>query len=249
MNLQEYISSGIIESYVLGFASEKEKQEFERMLKKHPELVQLRDQFEVSLEKEAFANAIQPPAHLKETILSRINEESKSNAKVVTIYPPKVKRRISGKTWAVAASIILAIGCGFMVYTFYMTNRKLKGEIAQSKENIEKLEHNNKLVREAIVPPDLIVKPAKIDAPTQEIPPLFEVFWDSTNTDVYVIIKNLKALPVGQRYELWSLSKDKKESMGLFDAPQKEDKLILKVDDVQQAESFAITIYNPNPQQ
>jgi anti-sigma-K factor RskA len=247
VNLQEYIASGIIESYVLGFASEKEKAEFERLLRKHPELVQVMENFELSLEKEALANAIEPPAHLKEKILTSIQEEgTKPAAKVVTIYPQKATRRISSKAWAVAASIILLLGCAYMVYTFYTVNQQLKKDIAQSKDNLEKLEEKKRLIEETIVPPSYQAKPAKVAVPQQEIPPVFEVFWDSTSAHVYLIIKHLKQLPVGQRYELWAVTKGKKESLGIFDPPPPEDdKLIIKMDNVQEAESFAITIFDP----
>ena len=72
MNLQEYISSGIIESYVLGMASDKERLEFERLAKKYPELIMIRNDFELSLEHEALVNAVAPPAYVKEEIFARI---------------------------------------------------------------------------------------------------------------------------------------------------------------------------------
>jgi anti-sigma-K factor RskA len=245
VNLQEYIASGIVESYVLGFASGKEKEEFERLLKQHPELVQVMEKFELSLEREAMANAITPPADLKEKILARIKEGAdKQAAKVVTIYPQKATRTISGKAWAVAASIILLLGCAFMVYKFYTVNQQLKKDIAESKNTLEKLEDKKRLIEEQIVPPEYQAKPAKVAVPQQEIPPVFEVFWDSTSTHVYLIIKHLKQLPVGQRYELWAVTKGKKESLGIFEPP-KDDKLIIKMNNVQEAESFAITIFNP----
>ncbi|HYM92945.1 MAG TPA: hypothetical protein VET23_02325, partial [Chitinophagaceae bacterium] len=62
MNVQEYISSGIIESYVLGLASAEERKEFEIMCEQHPEVLQARIAFEQSLEKQAMENAVDPPA-------------------------------------------------------------------------------------------------------------------------------------------------------------------------------------------
>ena len=62
MNIKEYISSGIIESYVLGLASEQERAEFEQICLQYPELVAARNEFEEALEKQAFEHAIAPPA-------------------------------------------------------------------------------------------------------------------------------------------------------------------------------------------
>ena len=72
MNIQEYISSGIVESYVLGLAEEAEQSEFERMCDAHIEVRRARVAFEEALEREALANAIPPPKSLKSKIFSEI---------------------------------------------------------------------------------------------------------------------------------------------------------------------------------
>ena len=61
MNLKEYIASGIIESYVMGLASEAERAEFEQMCAQYPELVAERRKFEESLEAYTSEQAIRPP--------------------------------------------------------------------------------------------------------------------------------------------------------------------------------------------
>ncbi|HSS98730.1 MAG TPA: hypothetical protein VLK33_16965 [Terriglobales bacterium] len=48
MNIKEYISSGIIESYVLGLASSEEVAEFEKLCTEYPELVAARTSFEIA---------------------------------------------------------------------------------------------------------------------------------------------------------------------------------------------------------
>ena len=49
MNLKDYIAIGIIESYVMGLATESERAEFEQMCAQHPELVAERRKFDESL--------------------------------------------------------------------------------------------------------------------------------------------------------------------------------------------------------
>ena len=61
MNVQEYISSGIVESYVLGLASDEERKEFEQMCVQYPDVLAARNGFELVLEKKAMENAIIPP--------------------------------------------------------------------------------------------------------------------------------------------------------------------------------------------
>jgi anti-sigma-K factor RskA len=80
VNIQEYISSGIIESYVLGLADPEERREFERLAEQHPELREARIAFEVSLENNMQLGSITPPAHIKSKIFSEIGMESHKTA-------------------------------------------------------------------------------------------------------------------------------------------------------------------------
>ena len=75
MNIQEYISSGIIESYVLGLADPEERKEFERLMQEHPELHEARNAFEISLENNLQFGSLTPPAHIKSKLFSSIDME------------------------------------------------------------------------------------------------------------------------------------------------------------------------------
>ncbi|HEY8893428.1 MAG TPA: hypothetical protein VIM79_01390, partial [Niastella sp.] len=72
MNIQEYISSGIVESYVLGLADEAERADFEQMCALHPEVRAAREAFEIQLEQQVMAGAVAPSENLRETILHQI---------------------------------------------------------------------------------------------------------------------------------------------------------------------------------
>jgi hypothetical protein len=146
----------------------------------------------------------------------------------------------------IAASVILLLGCSYFAYTLYTKNQQLQKDIAKAKSNVDRLEEKTQLIAEKIVPSNYQVKPAKVMMPAQDIPPAFEVFWDSTSSNVYLIVKHLKQLPVGQRYELWSIIKGKHQSLGVFDPPV-DDKLIIKMNNVKEADSFAITILEAKP--
>ena len=61
MNIKEYISSGVVESYVLGLLTAQEKFEFEQYCEAYPELREARDSFELAIEKQSMKNAV-PPA-------------------------------------------------------------------------------------------------------------------------------------------------------------------------------------------
>lgn len=76
MNVQEYISSGIVESYVLGLAGAAEREEFEKMCDLYPEVRAARDAFEASFEEQAMRSELKPPQNLKSKIFSNIELEA-----------------------------------------------------------------------------------------------------------------------------------------------------------------------------
>jgi len=66
------------------------------------------------------------------------------------------------------------------------------------------------------------------------------IYWDSTSTSVFLVVKNMPKLPSDQQYQLWALIDGKPKDLGVFDAS--EDKVILKMKNTQKAQAFAITI-------
>ena len=94
MDIKEYISSGIIESYVLGLASWEEAEEFEKMCAAHSEVRNARELFEQQLEQNTISLGVLPP-----------NKIEKS--KQIEISPSLWK-------YAAAASIILLLGSGIL---------------------------------------------------------------------------------------------------------------------------------------
>jgi hypothetical protein len=75
VNVKEYISSGVIESYVLGLATGAEREEFEQMCKQYPEIAEARTAFELALEEQLLQDAPAPPAFLKDKIQQAITNE------------------------------------------------------------------------------------------------------------------------------------------------------------------------------
>ncbi len=78
MNLQEYISSGIIESYVLNQLTEEERTEFESMAAKYPEIKAEIRAIEEVLVSYAMAHSKPPPVDLKQQIFAKIQQSQNS---------------------------------------------------------------------------------------------------------------------------------------------------------------------------
>lgn len=245
MNIREYTASGIIESYVLGLASEEEKAEFERYCAIYPELQKEKTRFELSLEQTAFENTVEPPAEQKAKLFDAIKQQESIPATTKVVWMDTAKKqpvqKISSMRWAIAASVILLAGCGLFIISLYKKNQELLTEIAQSKKTIDKLDEKTQQIEESFVPGDATLKQAKVVLPQQAIKATVNVYWDSTTADVYLVIRNLLTLQPKEKYNVWSVTKGNYKSLGLFDTPA-SDKLVLKINNARDADSFAITI-------
>lgn len=247
MNIQEYISSGIIESYVLGLASPEERAEFEQMCNKYPELVEARNNFELAIEEQARKNASTPPPEVKDKVWDAIRKSSSFNtSRIITMEP--TTRRSSGWGWLAAASIILFLIAGYFAFTFYNQTKELKTSNTDLQARVKRTDSIlNKLAEEEKVMKDPNVTVVNLAALKQSNnPPAASVYWDSTSSNVYLLIKNMPQLATDKQYQLWSIidsaGKLKPTSLGLFDGGNQ--KIMLRMDKAQKADAFAITIEN-----
>jgi len=259
VNIQEYISSGIIESYVLGLASAEERIEFEQMCAQYPELVEARNNFELAVEAQARRNASFPPADLKEKIWAAIKETDSSNTpKIITMEP--TTRRSSGWGWVAAASIILFLVAGYFAFTYYNQTKELKNSNDELRARVDRTDSVlNKMAEEQKIMSDPNVTVVNMVGTQKGSPSSANIYWDSTSANVYLIVKNMPKLPSDKQYQLWSIINGQNgqlqpNSLGLFDIGQ-DQKVILKMSNVKKADAFAITIENrgntggPNLQQ
>jgi anti-sigma-K factor RskA len=248
VNIQEYISSGIIESYVMGLASPEERVEFEKMCGLYPELVEARNSFELAIEKQAFQNSVLPPAGSKEKTWSAIQQSANKNTSKVISMETR-RSRSSGLRWFAAASVILFLLTAYLAYSFYNKNRELQARIDRNDSLITRMTESAK-INDSLInkmtqgekmmhdPNVMVVNMVGLKGSSSSA----NVYWDSTSTDVYMVVKNMPKLPSDKQYQLWALIGNKPVDLGLFDLPQSN--VILKMKNTQSADAFAITIEN-----
>jgi mannose-6-phosphate isomerase-like protein (cupin superfamily) len=73
MNIDEYIKSGILETYVLGVATEEESLEVERMTTIHPEIKKELEEIYDALEQHAQQKKVDPPVVVKPFLMASID--------------------------------------------------------------------------------------------------------------------------------------------------------------------------------
>lgn len=70
---RQYLTSGVLEAYLLGLVSTEERQELERVLDTDPDVLAELNELEVQMEQYFLENAVPPPPGIKAAIEQRIN--------------------------------------------------------------------------------------------------------------------------------------------------------------------------------
>lgn len=239
MNVKEYISSGIIESYVLGMATETERQEFENLCAQYPEIAGARNAFELALEEQMLHSSLPVPAQLKQAVEERLWDTSGTEPAAVQVEETPVKRMGVWK-WLAAASLILLAGTAF--WAFHLRNRyqaleaahlQLQEQLRQSTASLDTLKQDARLLQS----PGM--KMAAMQG-TADARMYATIYWDTASKDVYLMINNLPAPASDKQYQLWALLNGQPIDLGMIEARQK--RLLYRMKNVQQAQAFAITL-------
>jgi len=230
VDIREYIASGIVESYVLGLASDEERREFEQLCGQYPELAEARVAFERALEKQAMENAVTPPPGLKERVMN------------ATVAPPaplpaKVTRSVQFWKYAAAACLVLLAGSIYLNISLSGVNKKWKNSYDTTRAELEEIKKDIAMLTSR---PE--VKMASLKG--MEISPhsYSTVYWDTATHDVYLLANNLPAPPTGMQYQLWALLDGKPVDLGMLDYDLKQKKLLVRMKNAQNAQAFAITL-------
>ncbi|MBD0279964.1 MAG: hypothetical protein ICV81_18655, partial [Flavisolibacter sp.] len=137
MNLKEYIASGIIESNLLGIATDAEREEFEAMCKLHPEIEQARILSELQLEQLLLQDAVPPPPQVKGKILDFIANAEAANVSDEEQKDETPVRRLSIWKIMAAASVILLAGALFWAFTVNTKYQQVRQANADLKRQLD----------------------------------------------------------------------------------------------------------------
>ncbi|MBO9570824.1 MAG: anti-sigma factor [Chitinophagaceae bacterium] len=269
MNVREYISGGIIQSYVLGLANEAERAEFERMCEQYPEVRTAREAFELSLEQFALGNQVSPPSNVKGKIFAAIDIESQTNlasaasglspaggstfreakregeprsTKLFTL--PKFQRLLSA-----AAVVLLLISTALNFYFFNQAkqySQQYRELLTQQTEMVS----NNQVLQtrmleyekamEWMKDPDMVVIKMPAMPDGPDPTSATTVYWNSITKDVFLAINKLPIPAADQQYQLWAMVDGKPVDAGVFDI--KEGPGMIKMKNIPRAQAFAITL-------
>lgn len=250
MNIQDIISSGVIESYVLGAASPEETAMLECMQSSFPEVRQAVADARESLELMTQGLAVTTSADLKERIWARLEAEGDMDqdkktvlltqeAAIAPAVPEQQRRKVLHPGWLAAASVLLLlsiIGNMFLVADNNQNEKHighLSAEIDKQAQQITLAESRIEMLRT----PDM--KIIRLKGVEQHPDANAVVFWQESTRKVYLDASALPAAPEGKQYQLWAMVDGKPVDAGLYASGQD---LRTAVSTIARAEAFAITL-------
>ena len=240
MNVEEYISSGILESYVMDELSASERADVEKAALENPEIKSEIDRIEQTLESLAFATAKEPASSVKGQLFDKLSEET-------PVLP--INRNFTFLKYAVAASITIALGSAFMAFSYWSkwqsSEQRLATLLAQNQqfaENYRMVNQELDGLQDAVAIMNnssfrRVVMNGTANAPQA----LATIYWNETSQDVFLSIQNLKALSQNQQYQLWAIIDGKPVDAGVFNADT--GRLLVQMNAIGSgAAAFAVTI-------
>lgn len=253
MNTKEYISSGIIESYILGNASPEEAGILECVMKNNAEVKAAFEEAQKTLEDLATAQAVAPPDDLKSKIWNKIQQEQTVEEATPALSAdipeakdhnediPEYKAHVNTpwKTYAVAASVLFLVSIAGNLY-WMNTQSKNQKEMAllaaDKKHQYEAMQKMNRKL-EMFSNPDM--KMVMLKGVEKHADAKAMVFWDKKTKEVYLNAEKLPKAPEGMQYQLWAIEDGKPVSAGMY-TEDKDSRIALS--NIPDAQAFAITL-------
>lgn len=242
LDIKDYISSGLLESYVVGDVSEDTRREIERNLGRYPEL-----RAELSrIERSREARLTQTRESLHSSPRSPITGRPQSPGPMTRVRNLNPESSVLFWRIATAAAVLLALSASYFAVYFRSTLEESQTALHEERERnqllaveIDKVSERLERVSGTL---DLLDDPSYTRVfltGTEESPNArVTVFWNPRSGEVFLSIQNLPTLSEGQQYQLWAVTDENPVDLGLFDV--RPD--ILRMADVSHASAFAVTV-------
>jgi Anti-sigma-K factor rskA len=231
MDIKQYISSGIIEAYVMGLCTPDEKAEIELQRRQYPELDKAIIEFEISLEKNLLAAAVLPGDTTDQKILQSFRN-LQSTADTNIVQPAKIKK-MNWLKFAAAASLILLLASAVVNFILLEKTNTQQALIDKEKSSPLPLTDYKVLQQPDITPVAMYgVAPYTLCRCT--------MFWDKQTGKGFIMIHHLPILSDGN-YQLWAMVNGKPISVGIIN-DKIRDRFIEVQNIPQDALAFTVTL-------
>ncbi len=255
MNVQEIISSGVLDLYAAGMASEAEKQQVEAWRLQYPEVAAELQAIELALENYAQSNAVAPAPAIKEKLFEKINAcDAVAPGAVIDINTRRTKEpAFDIRKWALAASVVLLMGSVVLNVSFYNKSETAEAKLADTEQQLAVASSRAEELKQDIdVVQNKYSRPVSLTGQPQMPDATAKIYWMTNTGDVMVDASNLPDIPAGKQYQFWAIVDGKPVDGGLIITNDKGKKFRMqKMKSFGRAEAFAISLEkeggNPTP--
>jgi anti-sigma-K factor RskA len=209
LNIENYISSGIIEQYVMGLCTSEEKNELELLRQKDTLLNKAIINFEIEFEQRMMRNAFLPGVQTDDEILASLQALGTPVVSIIT--NTKKTTKFSWVKIVAAASVLLFAVSAFFNYTQYEKNKAQAAELAAK----NKLPESLPMANYNILKDPNITPVAMMGQGYHEICRC-TMFWDKKTGKAYVMVHHLVPSGDNNEYQLWANVNGKQISVGMI---------------------------------
>ena len=235
MKVQAFITSGILEKYVLNMTTEQEVQEVLDMASQHLEIKEELAAIRNSLQGYILAHQVQPPAKLKEKSLSVFKNKGGVESRSEPVRPSRsyhssVEKKpasSSGFNIVGVAAALLALAllaASFTAYSFYSDVEKAKDETLNANGEIERLQ--KKLASEENLSKDLQSKLNFYEDRNNQIIVLngsrrtpsarANVYWNAATKSASIDLVEVPVVPPNRVAVLWATTGRQVQKIGVL---------------------------------
>ena len=262
MDIEKYISSGILEAYALGELPPAERAEVEEVVSRYPEIKAELAEIEVTMEAIAMHTAVAPDKNLRAKVLGKAlgNEAytapkptEEEEGRVVPMPAAKeAAARQSGRsntyTYYLAAAISFAVLTSAAAVYFFGKWQDAEdrlyvvvAERTAMAQNYKTVENQlDSLSRELAIYASDDFNEIKLQGLAIAPEAGATVFWNRNSNEVFLNPANLPEPPQGKQYQLWAIVDGKPVDMGMVTSEKNGG--LLKMKEIENAAAFAITL-------
>ena len=269
MDVQRYISSGILESYVFGMLPEAEHNEVEAVVLQYPDIKAAVNLLQQDKERFVQLYAVAPPPGVKDRLIEIIqleNEEESSHlppaetpAPAAAVkpmtgpasgLPPKSSKEHLYK-YAAAAIIVLLLGSIVMNFVFFHKSIDYKSRykaLIATKEKLDAEKERQALTSRKTPPPDSdpLTNPefkwTKMQGSGAYAGKSVSVGWNPRTQAVYLQAQLMPAPPAGKQFQLWAIVNRKLVDIGVFKTGDSVSGQLQEMKALAVAQGFAVTL-------
>lgn len=239
MNAHDYISSGLLEAYVLGALPEAESEQVAGAICRFPEVAQEVALMEESLYHQASQEPVAPPPGLENEIWAAISAQPASSAsssapvttKTIQLAPPAtpvpaiITERRKSFPLGMAAALVLLLGsvaANFLIYQngqqreseLVASNTKLQQEMSSRSGEMQQMQARYRDEAEMAADPAMQTVAMRSLQPGTAM--AATMYWNPNKQQAFVSVQKLPPVPEGMQYQLWAIADGKPVSLGMI---------------------------------